>query len=91
VNLRKADAERIFRKLELKDTRSKKHVHGWLMVDGQRVLPLHYSLGRGDMPGHVPERFRKAMRLDRAEFREMVNCKMTRAAYLRLLRSRGVM
>jgi hypothetical protein len=90
VSFTKRDAERIFRKLDLQDKRNTKHVYGWLIVDGKRVLPLHYSHGRGDMPGHVPERFRNAMHLNRGEFAEMVGCTMTREEYVRVLRRRGI-
>lgn len=90
MTLTKADAQRIFRKLDLQAKRSTKHVYGWLVVDGQRVLTLHYSHGRGDMPGHVPDRFRKAMHLNRTEFADMVGCTMGREEYVALLRQRGV-
>lgn len=90
MKLSKRDAQRLFTKLELEHKRSTGHVYGWLVVDGKRVLPMHYSHGRGDMPGHVPDRFRKAMHLDRDEFGLMVGCTMTRRAYVDLLREKGI-
>lgn len=87
----KRDAERVFNKLELQQRRNTKHVYGWLIVDDRRVLPLHYSHGRGDMPGHVPDRFRSAMCLTKTEFAAMVRCTMTRDEYVALLRERGVL
>jgi hypothetical protein len=91
VGFTKRDAERVFNKLELQQRRNTKHVYGWLIVDGRRVLPLHYSHGRGDMPGHIPDRFRGAMHLTKMEFAEMVGCTMTRDKYVALLRERGVL
>lgn len=90
MKLTKRDAARIFDKLEVQERRATGHVYGWLVVDGRRVLPLHYSHGRGEMPGKVPERFRKAMHLDHFEFGRMVGCTMKRDEYVALLRSRGV-
>jgi hypothetical protein len=90
VRLLKSDAERIFRKLNLQQRRNTKHVYGWLIVDGKRVLPLHYSYGRGEMPGHVPDRFRAAMHLDRPQFANMVRCTMSREEYVAILRERGL-
>lgn len=86
----KADAAKIFDKLEVQGRRNTKHVYGWFVVDGKRVLPLHYSYGRGEMPGHVPDRFRSSLKLDREQFAAMVGCKMKRDEYVSVLRQRGI-
>lgn len=85
------ELQRIFRKLEIEPKESPHHVAGWLVVDGKRVLPLHYSHGRKDMPGNVPHRFRKSLHLDVDEFLVFKRCKMGRDEYLEVLRARGVL
>jgi hypothetical protein len=90
VQLSVRDLERIFRKLAIETKESKHHKAGFLVVDGRRVLPLHYSHGRKPMPGHVSEKFRKATKLNSKEFAKLTDCSMTRDDYLALLRQRGV-
>jgi hypothetical protein len=87
VQLSTGDAERIFRKLDIKAKKGH-HIAGWLIVDGKRVLPLHYSHGRKAMPGNVPHRFRKALHLSVPEFEELKRCPMSREKYIALLRER---
>lgn len=84
-----SELERIFKKLEIEAKHSTHHVAGWLVVDGQKVLALHYSRGRKDMPGYVPHRFRKALHLKVDEFVRFKRCKMGKDEYLALLRERG--
>jgi hypothetical protein len=84
------ELERIFAKLDLQAKSSNHHITGWLVVDGRRVLPLHYSKGRKDLPGNVPERFRRSMFLEPDEFADMKRCTMTRVEYVQILRDRGV-
>lgn len=91
MQLSTAELKRIFRKLEIEPKQSTHHVAGWLVVDGKRILPLHYSHGRKDMPGHVPHRFRKALYLEPEEFRVFKKCHMDKGEYLALLRQRGVL
>ncbi|MCJ7445201.1 MAG: hypothetical protein MUO26_11880 [Methanotrichaceae archaeon] len=43
------DIEKIFNKLSLQ-VRSTSHNYGWLTVNGKKILRVHYSHGRGDLP-----------------------------------------
>lgn len=85
------DLEELFRKLRIESKKSSHHIAGYLVVDGRRVLPLHYSHGRKPMPGHVSEKFRKSTRLDRIEFSELKDCTMSREQYIGVLRDKGVL
>lgn len=91
MQLSERELRRIFTKLKVETKPSTHHVAGWFLVDGKRVLPLHYSRGHNDMPGHVPEKFRKQMFLNRVEFLEMKRCTMTRDEYVVVLQERGVL
>jgi len=90
VQLSRREIESIFKKLRLEPKKSTHHLAGWLVVDGKRILPLHYSHSRKDMPGNVPHRFRKSMLLTGPEFNDMKACTMSREAYIELLRGRGL-
>ena len=89
MQLSTGEARKIFRKLEVEPKRSTHHEAGWFVVDGQRVLPLHYSRGNKDMPGHVPDKFRKSLRLSTREFTDLKKCPLSREMYVELLRERG--
>lgn len=90
MQLSTKQASRLFRKLQVQEKRSTHHVAGFVMVDGKKVLPVHYSRGNKDMKGPVPHRFRKSLRLSEDEFAELRDCTLSREAYLQLLRERGV-
>ena len=90
MQLTTRQASRVFRKLEVREKRSTHHVAGFVVVDGKKVLPVHYSHGNKDMKGPVPHRFRKSLRLSEAEFAELRDCTLSREEYFQLLRDRGV-
>jgi hypothetical protein len=91
MQLSTRDTERIFKKLQIEVVSCKHHVRGFLVVDGRRVLPLHYSNGRKDLPGSVPHLFRKALHLTVEEFAVMVGCTMGRDEYVELLKQRNIL
>jgi hypothetical protein len=90
MQLSTREAAKIFRKLEIRPAKSSHHVRGFLVVDGVKVLPLHYSHGHKDLPGNVPRRFAKSLKLTPAEFAELKRCTMSRDNYLELLIERGI-
>ena len=81
-----SDAARVFRKLEIQTVTCKHHVRGFLVVDGKRVLALHYSNGRKDMPGRVPQLFRQSLHLSLEDFSTLMGCTLSRAEYISILR-----
>ncbi len=83
-------AARIFRKLEVVEKRSTHHVAGFVVVDGRKVLPVHYSHGNKDMKGPVPQRFRRSLHVSESEFAELRDCTLSRDEYFQLLRDRGI-
>lgn len=89
MQLTTRQAAKIFRKLKVNPKRSTHHVAGFVIIDGKKVLPLHYSHGNKDMKGPVPHRFRKSLKLSEAEFAELRDCTLGRDEYVQLLRERG--
>lgn len=55
--MKKKECERLFKKLDLQ-VRSTGHNYGWLIVNGKKVLRVHYSHGRGDIPDMVVNKIR---------------------------------
>lgn len=77
-------------KLEVEFVECAHHVRGFVTCDGKRVLAVHCSFGRKDLPGHVPHLFRRSLKLTPEEFETFRACHMSRAQYLELLRARGI-
>jgi hypothetical protein len=90
MQLSTREAERVFRKLRVEAVESSHHVRGFVTYNGVRLLPVQYSNGRKDMPGHVPKRFAKSLNLSLSEFAELKRCTMSRDAYFDIQIERGL-
>ncbi len=88
MQIKKKEAERIFKKLNIQKKSSKHHVSGWIIINGKKTLPVHYSNGRGDMPGYVGEKFRKSFKLSVDEFSELKDCTMSKEKYFHIVTKR---
>lgn len=91
MHLTTADAAKIFRKLQVQEKQSRHHVAGFVVIDGKKTLPLHYSHGNKEMKGPVPHRFRRSLHLSEAEFAELRDCTLSRDGFIELLRVKGVL
>ena len=76
------DAEFVFGKIGVERVESTHHVRGFVVVDGRRVLPIHFSRGRGSMPPRTAILFRQSLKLSEAELREFLRCHLSREDYL---------
>ena len=76
-----SDAHKVLRKLHFELTECKHHVRGFFTMDGKRLFPVHFSFGNKDLPGDVPHRFRKSLRLTESEFQELIKCHIDRQKY----------
>jgi hypothetical protein len=90
MQLSTSEAVKLMKKLEISFTECKHHVRGFLVVDGKRVLAVHCSRGRKDLPGNVPHLFRRSLHLTIDEFEFFRSCRMSLEAYVELLRDKGV-
>jgi hypothetical protein len=91
MHLTTSEAEKICKKLQIELVDCKHHVRGFLVVDGKRILPVHYSNGRKELPGDVPHLFRRSLHLDTDEFLNLLRCSLSRDSYIILLRKRGLL
>ena len=83
------EMEKIFRKLDLK-VRSTGHNYGWLIVNGRKILRVHYSHGKGDIPFIVANKIRGQLKLSQKDFLELLNCPLTYEGYLNILKQKGI-
>lgn len=60
--MKKREIEKIFRKLDLK-VRNTGHNYGWLVLDGKKILRVHYSQGR-DIPDNIVNKVRGQLKLE---------------------------
>lgn len=90
MQLKTTEALKLMEKLEISFKKCKHHIRGFLIVDGVRVFTVHCSNGRKEMPGKIPHRFRESLKLTVDEFATLRKCTLNRAAYVKLLREKGV-
>lgn len=87
--MKKSDADRIFLKLGLK-IRSTSHCYGWLVVNNRKILRVHYSHGKGDIPEKVTQKIRGQLKLTTHDFRALIDCSLTLEDYLEILKSKNL-
>lgn len=88
-DLKSRELEALFRKLKIESVSSTHHVRGFLVEDGKKVLPVHYSKGRKGLHGPSLHKFRKSLLLDQSQFEEIVECTFSRDDLISLLKSKG--
>ncbi len=86
--MKKKEIEKIFRKLDL-NVRSTGHQYGWLLVNGKKILRVHYSHGRGDIPGKVINKIRGQLKLSKRDFKGLIECPLTYEDYIAILKQKG--
>lgn len=89
MQITKKEAHKIFNKLEL-EIRSSGHNYGWLVYNKKKILRVHYSHGKGDLPGRVTDRVRSQLRLPPKDFKDLISCTLTREEYLKILIEKGL-
>ena len=87
--MKKNEMDRVFRKLDL-TVRSTGHNYGWLIFNGKKILRVHYSHGKGDIPEKITSKIRGQLKLSEKDFRNLVDCPLTYEGYITLLKSKGV-
>ena len=85
-----ADVEKIFRKLALQ-VRSTGHRYGWLTVRKKKILRVHYSHGKGDLPDKIMHKVRGQLKLSEKDFKDLIPCPLTLEGYLDVLKRKGLL
>lgn len=87
--MKKADIEKIFHKLAL-EIRSTGHKYGWLIVENRKILRVHYSHGKGDLPNKIMHKIRGQLKLSEKDFKDLIACPLTCEGYLAILKRKGL-
>jgi hypothetical protein len=88
--MKKANIERIFNKLSL-EIRSTGHHYGWLTVGGKKILRVHYSHGKGDLPNKIVNKIRGQLKLSEKDFNALLACPLAYDDYLDILKRKGLL
>ena len=86
--MKKKEIEKIFRKLDLK-ARATSHNYGWLVVNGKKILRVHYSHGR-DIPDNVVNKIRGQLKLSIKDFTNLINCPLSYQDYIAILKQKKI-
>ncbi len=87
--MKKSDIEKIFRKLNLQ-IRSTGHNYGWLIFEDKKILRVHYSHGKGDIPDRIIHKIRSQLKLNRQDFKELLSCKLLLKEYIEILKNKSI-
>jgi len=90
MQITKRHIEKVFTKLKL-EKRSTTHNYGWLVINGKKILNVHYSHGRGDIPKGVTNKIRSQLKLSQSNFVDLVNCPLTYEKYLEIIKVKGLL
>ena len=89
MQIKKKEIGRIFEKLQL-DVRSTKHRYGWFTFQGRKILRVHYSHGKGSIPGRVSDKIRSQLKLTQKDFRNLMACPLSLKEYETILKKKGL-
>ncbi|MGD9974384.1 MAG: hypothetical protein AB7S77_15090 [Desulfatirhabdiaceae bacterium] len=89
MQLKKAELTKIFNKLNL-EVRTTTHHYGWLIYQGKKILRVHYSHGKGDLPGKVSDKIRSQLKLSQNDFKGLINCPLSAEDYIGILKRKGI-
>ena len=89
MQIKKSEIGKLFKKLKL-EVRSTKHRYGWFTFEGRKVLRVHYSHGRGNIPGRVTDKIRSQLKLGQKDFKELINCPLSLEGYEAILKDKGI-
>lgn len=89
MQIKKSEIGKVFKKLKL-DVRSTKHRYGWFIFEGRKILRVHYSHGRGSIPGRVSDKIRSQLKLTQKDFRDLIDCPLSLEDYEKILKEKSL-
>ena len=88
MQINKNEIGKIFKKLKL-EVRSTKHRYGWFTFQGRKILRVHYSHGKGSIPGRVSDKIRSQLKLTQKDFRDLIDCPLSLEDYEKILKEKA--
>ena len=89
MQVKKAEMNKVFKKLQLK-VRSTGHRYGWFTFEENKILRVHFSHGKGSIPGRVSDKIRSQLRLSQDDFKKLIACPLSREDYVSILKRKGL-
>ena len=89
MQIKKNEIGKIFKKLKL-EVGSTKHRYGWFIFQERKILRVHYSHGKGSIPGRVSDKIRSQLKLTQKDFRSLIDCPLSMKDYETILKEKGL-
>lgn len=84
------DIERAWGKLQMA-TKNTGDRHALFYHDGKLIIRTKRSFGSGKLDGNIPHLIRQQMKLNESQFRDVIDCPLTRDGYVEILRGKGLL
>ncbi len=89
MQIKKSEVGKVFEKLKLY-VKSTKHRYGWFIFEGRKILRVHYSHGRGSIPGRVSDKIRSQLKLTKRDFKNLIDCLLSLKDYETILKEKSL-
>ena len=90
MQITKFDMDTVFNKLNLQ-IRSTKHKYGWLIINGKKILRVHFSHGRGNIPQQIANKIRGQLKLSNKNFENLIKCPLDYEEYIQIIKDKGML
>ena len=88
MSLRSRDVDRVFDKLDMK-VRDGKDRYALLYHEGKLILRTKRSLGNRKINSKIRHLIRQQLKLNEAEFSNVIDCTLERPGYIEILKKKG--
>lgn len=88
MTIKAKEFDRLVGKLGL-HTRDSGDLLAWFEFEGKIITRTRRSKGSGDLP--MQHSIRQQLKLNEQQFKEAINCTLTREAYIEILRGKGLL
>ena len=55
----------------------------------EKILRVHYSFGKGDIPAKISEKIRGQLKLNQDHIKNLIDCPLSKEDYLEILKKKG--
>jgi len=88
MTIKAHEFDHLVAKLELQ-VRNSHDLLAWFEYEGKKITRTRRSRGSGDLP--MQHSIRQQLKLNERQMSEAISCKLTREAYIDILRARGLL
>ncbi|MDM8525297.1 hypothetical protein QUF80_18150, partial [Desulfococcaceae bacterium HSG8] len=64
--------------------------YGWLVFEERKILRVHFSHEKGDIPRRVADEIRSQLKLSQTDFRRLIDCPLSSDGYVAILKEKGI-